>query len=245
MRSFRCHDLSRGTHASKPIRHPWRREVGNSRGRPKSAPMSAAEGVVRRDYARPSSHSRDTVHGDSAVQCRQPRARPRRCRPRPRASRPAHRPCSAVAAPVCRDGPRAGRARRDTASGTRTRAAAADAREWPALPQAQSPRVGRVGCVAHSVRAERGAPVRSRPDRAVSQLTRTPKPRRPRRGSGSRPSPPVRRPPARPSSGRPSRAPRRTSSSSSAATIGSIELASRPHDSFFPAAGARARAPMR
>ena len=53
MRSFRCHDLSRGTRASKPIHRSWRREVGNSRGRPKSAPMSAAEGVVRTDTLGP------------------------------------------------------------------------------------------------------------------------------------------------------------------------------------------------
>src|SRR4029079_14087177 len=53
MRSFRCHDRSRGTHASKPVRHSWRNEVGNSRGRPKSAPMSAAEGVVHTDTLGP------------------------------------------------------------------------------------------------------------------------------------------------------------------------------------------------
>ena len=53
MRSFRCHDCSRGTHASKPIRHSWHSEVGKSRGRPKSAPMSAAEGVVHTDTLGP------------------------------------------------------------------------------------------------------------------------------------------------------------------------------------------------
>ena len=53
MRSFRCHDRSRGTHVSKPIRHTSSREVGNSRGRPKSVPMSAAEGVVRTDTLGP------------------------------------------------------------------------------------------------------------------------------------------------------------------------------------------------
>ena len=53
MRSFRCHDLSRGTRASKPIHRSWRREVGNSRGRPKSVPMSAAEGVVLTDTLGP------------------------------------------------------------------------------------------------------------------------------------------------------------------------------------------------
>ena len=53
MRSFRCHDRSRGTHASKPIRHSWRSEVGNSRGRTKSARMPAAEGVVHTDTLGP------------------------------------------------------------------------------------------------------------------------------------------------------------------------------------------------
>jgi len=52
MRSFRCHDLSRGTHVSIASRHTSS-EVGNSYGRPKSAPMSAAEGVVRRDTLGP------------------------------------------------------------------------------------------------------------------------------------------------------------------------------------------------
>jgi hypothetical protein len=54
MRPFRCHAPGRRTSLSEPIRrHASHRDVGDSRGRPKSVPMFAADGVVRSDSLGP------------------------------------------------------------------------------------------------------------------------------------------------------------------------------------------------
>ena len=61
MRPLRCHGHGRGTNASEAIRrHALHSEVGDSRGRPKSVPMSAADGVVRTDSLGPAPHKHET-----------------------------------------------------------------------------------------------------------------------------------------------------------------------------------------
>ena len=183
MRPFRC-DERGGTHGSKPFRHTWSREVGNSRGRPKSVPMSAAEGVVRRT-ARLSSHY-ETRSRRSAGRL-QPRARPHRSRPRPRASRAAPEPLrlapgrepSFAAASVTT-------LRRSSNRRRGTRHAA-----WPRDPASSSPRVRCARRVAHRVRPDRAAPLRSRPRRRVA-ADPTPNPERPSSACRLGPSPPAR-----------------------------------------------------
>ena len=53
MRPVRCNAHGPGTSNPRPIRHASRDEVGKSHRRPKTVPMSAAEGVVRTDTLGP------------------------------------------------------------------------------------------------------------------------------------------------------------------------------------------------
>ena len=53
MRPVRCHAHHRGTHIPSRLRHASNPDVGNSRPRPKSLLMSAAEGVVHADALGP------------------------------------------------------------------------------------------------------------------------------------------------------------------------------------------------
>jgi len=68
MRPFRCHAHAHGTNVFQQFpRHASRIEVGDSRGRPKSVAMSAAEGVVRTDSLGSAPPTRETRIPTSAA----------------------------------------------------------------------------------------------------------------------------------------------------------------------------------
>ena len=240
MRSFRCHDRSRGTHVSKPIRHTSSREVGDSFGRPKSVPMSAAEGVVRTDTLGPDPNRETRFTATPPSSAVSPElalidadlARELRAQltePAPPSRPPSRRGEPRPSGHCVRSSSRGRGSRHPSVAGDPASSESSGSSRW-------------ARCSPCSCGTSRARPFST--ESQVSQLTRTPKPKRPSSASRPGPSPPARRPLVRPSSGRPSQARRRTSSSSSAATIGSIELASRPRDSISPAAGGRAGAPI-